>query len=280
MHNKSASDHQGMSAATKKLRCRAARRPPAAQPTVIEMKQYAPDALHSQATWRYEFGHWMDYARAPTGLHFRRSEHSDFTQAMRTDASVLRKGAGVGRSDPGALVERRKELLQAYAQEQEALQQATDPEQVLASRFGALGLDLDAVRRSLRRHSSWGKLPVLGDQRNRRLCDLATACEQSDGQGLVAALINLGDASEWTDVANHGLPRMLSDLFGSATGNVVAGFRAGYGHTNDYYRRPGAKQSECFANLTCILGSGDLFFEWVVSRFTPKMRDVFVEAMQ
>ncbi|HND12312.1 MAG TPA: phage minor head protein [Pseudomonadota bacterium] len=244
----------------------------------IEMGSKSSLSLTDRAIWRHEFGHWIDCDRNVDRDSLFRSQAADFSKAMRSDADRLRKGAGLGLWEGAA--ERQSTLAAAREAARIALRSAADGDAHLAERFRKLGIDITVVMRSLEVHTWFGGY-LSSRARNDRLCDLATACEHLDAEGLVRALTGFGNGTaEWLDKRNDGLSSALSDLFGSATANVVCGLRTGFGHDNGYYRRSGFKNTECWANLTCIVGSGDLFFDWIISRFAPEMRSVFLEAIK
>ena len=229
-----------------------------------------------QGLWRHEYGHAMDYTLQGDGVP--RSSEPDFAQAMRSDAlDLIAMG---GRGKPGdktlAAIDR---LHAAEAQSAQELSASPDRQQWLQTRYATQGLDFVFLQDAMRRHTHFADT-LTGAELDERYRRIIIALEMRDAEGLLAAMTGSRYAEQSLTYEKGNLGS-LSDLFGSATRNQVAGLRSGYGHSDVYYALNASElpQSESFANLTSLFGDGSPIWARILEIMVPRMAQLFKEIM-
>lgn len=230
----------------------------------ICMAQMKPtDGLRAAGTWRHEYGHYVDdfigrWAKVPFAQGRKISSQAEFTAAMVEDARMIK---ATSLTDSTAL--------EAYTKTSKAYRDylnATDKDAWIKALTDKLGLELEATKRSLKDHMASAAL-YPEEAIEERMVKVLISLEQGDAAGLLSWF----SGPTYTDMSitfDKGLLGKVMDLFGSATGNVVGG-----GHSDKYYRdRAGwGQQSEAWANVFALEGSGDPFFQKILETFAPNM---------
>ena len=241
----------------------------------IEMDGQKEASAAGQATWRHEYGHWVDGKLGVGRSYF--SQGNAFQEAMKKDAKALLDGSAAGRESK-AKTARLAELAKTYQETADALSAASDKRAWLAERFSAVGLEFSEVEASLVKHADFASR-LEGALLEQRYAKIAAALDVGDAQGLMDALTGRGAWAETSATFGRGTIGPLSDLFGSATKNKVGGYVSGWGHSNAYYNRaPHMQAVECYANLFCLYGEGGLIWKRILELMTPSMLDVFLSA--
>lgn len=238
------------------------------------------DKARARATWRHEYGHWLDHRAGVRQNKYQRSMDGDFLFAMEDDAKDLKGLSGLGRKSKKQAA-RVEQLRRAYDEAADAVREADDRAGVVRRLFDELELNMDEVDAALSEHTLFDMLDGIG--LHVRKAELAVAIRERDAQGLLNLLEmgsapSVGDGPTFKDrieTWHKGHVGNLSDLFSAATKKKVEGCGS---HSAAYYRGyggAGKQATECMANLTSMYGDGNPFWAHVVERFTPRMSALF-----
>jgi SPP1 gp7 family putative phage head morphogenesis protein len=247
----------------------------------IEMAGYKLHVLRDQGTWRHEFGHFID-----GGITSRQSGDKwisaspTFRAAMAADSKLLIEKAAAGAPNAKITKARKLVLQEAYEKTRVELLDSADRDAWLERRAAAAGIDYQAMKSAMDRHTVFPQYYV-GIGLKDRYRRMIVAYELQDAQGLMDAMTGGKLHSEAFATFDKGIVGKVSDLFGSATINKVCGQgKSGCGHSNRYYSQAEyLAGTECFANLVTMHADENEFFRQIVARFTPNMNAEFMSRM-
>ena len=230
----------------------------------ICMAQMKPtDGLREVGTWRHEFGHYIDdFLGKKAWVSYSQgqkiSSQAKFTTAMAEDARMIKASS---LTDSTAL--------ETYTKTSKAYRDylnAADKDAWLKALTDRLGLELEATKRSLKDHMASTALYPEEDIEE-RMVKMIISLEQGDAAGLISWFSG-GSYANMEATYNKGMLGKVADLFGAATDNAV-----GWGHSGAYYKQRAGwgQQSEAWANVFALEGSGDPFFQKILETFAPNM---------
>jgi hypothetical protein len=244
------------------------------------MKDYYINDPTKQATWRHEYGHYLDMANSD-GTTRMRSAMPDFTDAMNTDTKAIVNASGYGRTSKKYedFIVKRAEKLTNLKSEIEAL---TDVERsrYLSEKAGKIGLSLEDVEAFFVKETVHVEA---GLPRDLRIANLLEAIETRDAVTFMKSILK--DEREKNNLMfKKGLVGLFTDTVGSATKNKLLGLGpyGGSGHTTSYYKeRAGyGQQTEVFANLTSLLGSDSKVWTTAIHSFYPTLTELFKDILK
>jgi SPP1 gp7 family putative phage head morphogenesis protein len=237
--------------------------------------------LLNQATWRHEYGHALDVWLA--GEYAYRSAEPDFQLARKQDGAELVRKSAAGPSNFKDVINTRTRLDDTYKLVDDELLKTENASDWLEKRFADSGFDFSLFKSEMQRYTDFA-VTLENSELNRRYGRIIVSIENGDGQGLIDALtggISIQSTFERHSTYEKGLIGALSDLFGSATLNKVAGLnKSGFGHDDDYYKQLFTVEAECFANLTNIYGVSSPVLIKIVEIMTPSMAKLFKEILK
>jgi len=248
---------------------------------------------HAAGVWRHEFGHAIDYRTRDNRWQWS-DEH--LLDPMEQDAKNMIRASALGRKSK-AKTARAEALHRSYRKQLGHLRMA-DPDDAdawLAGRARDLGLDFDRLDGLLRKHTELHRYRTAdgvwrttnADDLRESVCNVLTALEEGDAQGLLEALEHADHTqSGWRRGPERratfykGSEGALSDLFSAATRKKVEGSGS---HPASYYRDRGkaGQTREAVANLTELLGD-EYADQWAVilGRTVPRMTAAWREHLQ
>jgi SPP1 gp7 family putative phage head morphogenesis protein len=249
------------------------------QSSFIHMGAEDIKSNYGQGVWRHEYGHYLDMANSD-GITRMRSGLADFSLALKNDTNDILKASGFGRSGKAkdALIVSRTEKYNALRDEIEKLSDA-DRKAYLSVKAEKIGLSLDDIETFLDAETIRITNAVLRDT---KVSFLIEAIASKDAATFMEAVTEIGNYASKNKFLEEGLGGLFSDLIGSATKNKLLGHGpgGGYGHSNAYYKRSGAANTEVFANLTALLGSDSNFWKVSIESLYPTLTKLFKEILQ
>lgn len=245
---------------------------------LIHMSKYTPDNAQQRGVWRHEFGHVLDYRLQPGFDYY--SAGQEFTKAMQADSRDLLKRTSIGMTMTSR--QQRVHFLRQYDEIRDAIVDidGRDMRQAfLRQEAKRIGIDFDDLVTMLKENSEATFDGISGEV---KLARILRAIEIGDAERFVYEAVGM-DSSDWhvrRESLKKGNLGSFSDLIGAATGNKAANHHDGFaGHSNSYYRRPGARQTEVFANLTSLAGGPHPILWELAQRFFPKVTKAYQEAL-
>lgn len=239
----------------------------------INMGKLSPDDYHGQGVWRHEYGHFIDHQKGSGYIY--RSSRDDFSQLMKAETQEIRKASGYGRkskANDAFLQTRQRDYQQLKSQliDMDRAQRA----EFLQSQAERLGLSLADFQRFMERETLHTEHSLARDL---RLGKLMKAIDDRDAVHFMDAIYSDLAYKEKSAVYYKGLLGKFSDLIGSASKNKLLGHGPhGFGgHSNSYLKDHGQAETEVFANLMSLLGSGDAVWQQTINRFYPKLTQLF-----
>lgn len=242
-----------------------------------------PANYNRQGTWRHEYGHFIDFKKGSIVRY--RSAEPDFADLIKEETEEIKKASGFGRrskKNDQFLTERAKRYDELF----KAVRDRSKVERTnyLNDKAGRVGLSLDAVKGFFGKETIW---TIEGIGRDARIAKLLQAVEDRDAANFMDAIYKEEGVDELAGLKagkqtyERGLTGKFSDLVGSASKNRLLGHGPhGFGgHGNAYLKGKGNPETEVFANLTALLGSGSEFWDKVTRRFYPKLSQRFEEIM-
>lgn len=245
---------------------------------LIHMAKYTPDNAQQRGVWRHEFGHVLDYRLQPGFDYY--SAGQEFTKAMQADSRDLLKRTSIGMTVTSR--QQRVHFLRQYDEIRDAVVDIEGRElrqAFLRQEAKRIGIDFDDLVTMLTENSAATFDGISGEV---KLARILRAIEIGDAERFVYEAVGM-DSSDWhvrRESLKKGNLGSFSDLIGAATGNKAANHHDGFaGHSNSYYRRPGARQTEVFANLTSLAGGPHPILWELAQRFFPKVTKAYQEAL-
>jgi len=263
----------------------------------INMGKLKPTDPNGARTWRHEYGHFLDHQLGEDGhggemvsyLSNYFSGRRVFTEAMKKDQSALSKLSGLGRASKAQKavkdsIEKRHALIESLtkADDYKAL------EEIENSAYKKLGFSKYDFEEWFTMNVG-GKEPFSKDYERR--VHLLEAIATGDSMHFFKYIMyydyDYFDRDKYRRFINsekaHGAARALSDIVGCATNNKIAGHSslyASYGHSTSYLKHAGKRQTECFANITDLLGRGTAVDRAILKAFTPNMLKTYEEGLK
>jgi SPP1 gp7 family putative phage head morphogenesis protein len=251
------------------------------QSSKIHMKDYDINDPKRQATWRHEYGHYLDMANSD-GTTRLRSSMPDFTDAMNTDTKAIVNASGYGRTSKkyeDFIVKRAKKLTNLKS-EIEAL---TDVERsrYLSEKAGKIGLSLEDVEAFFVKETVHVDAGLFRDI---RMSTFIEAIETRDAATFMTSILTDYELED-RSMFEKGLVGLFTDTVGSATKNKLLGYDGPYGgsgHPTSYYKKRAGygQQTEVFANLTSLLGSDSKVWTTAIHSFYPTLTELFKDILK
>lgn len=215
------------------------------------MNGYSPDSGRGDAVFRHEMGHWLDREIRSNNTERYYSSGKEFSDALKADAAIIRRREGMQRISDNA-----------YTQ----------------NRVVNIGNEFDFRQKNLLSGDTARTVEELSNYVSFKLSpegkNLIERLASDPGfNSLDVRRMNVSHEAEMVAIVADnvfGTRGIGTDLLGAATRNSI-----GYGHSNSYYKRSGNQQTEAFANITSIYGTGHPLAEDVLNYLAPNMFKVY-----
>lgn len=243
------------------------------QSSKIHMKDYDINDPKRQATWRHEYGHFLDDNMSINKNRFRSNEN-DFINAVNSDAKAIKSKSGEGLSQASIKIKDAQDVrFNSIIDDIRSFSTTGEIDSYLTIKAKDIGVSLSDIEKFLTDET------MLNDgliSSKLRIAQLIDAVKNKNILGFSDS-IKTGWPSVDHVLESKGSAIFFSDLVGSATRNEFLGVDKGWGgHSNDYYKSySGAAETEVFANLTALYGNDNPFFHKIIEVFLPKTTTLF-----
>jgi SPP1 gp7 family putative phage head morphogenesis protein len=220
-----------------------------------------PNTPASQATWRHEYGHFLDNMLSDGNTKYRSSK-SDFRDILDAETITILNNAGFGRKTKAQVefnLTRQKSIIELKDKIQ--AMNISDANKYVTEKANEIGFNInnlnrlfdnDVLNKDTDINTAYRKALMLVGIKNK---DVATFITSLQGLKLADNLAN------------------FSDLVGSASKNKLLGWGAlgRGGHSTGYYKQFHERyNTEVFANLTCLYGAQNKFWTDIIDIFYPE----------
>ncbi len=245
----------------------------------IEMDSEKIAELRGQSVWRHEYGHHIDGQISGRPFAYR-SSAADFDAAIKADSRSMVRDSAAGNLYAATNKKRYEAIVNARAaaiNEVKALESTEARVEYLRGRFSAVGIDFEAFRATMERHSDFATT-LNGVGLHSRYAQIATALDMRDAQSFLDLVMGTRGSAEAAISGRKGSLGELSDLIGSVTLNKVGGLNQnGWGHSDAYYKKASfMRGTETFADLSALHGDANYpVWDKVLDRFVPQTNALF-----